>query len=540
IVWSTPYRDTLTNILMITATSAIVIDDKKVGVVTIDIGLSELSEMISSLGSEVYEGAEFSLLDSNGYYLSGKDEEKIGSKIDKQFDVTKLQMYRNSQNLTVSTPIKNTGLILRLKVPIEIISKPVKDGIISSIFITIVVELIIIFLMILLVRNIIMSPINRVLTVLKDVSEGEGDLSHQLDVNMNDQIGLMVKYFNQTISQIKDLIVNVGDKSKQLDLIGRNLSDEMNNTSDSTREISDVIYVMKNEFSHQKEFVLQSELTAENIKTSVTNFNKMLKKQSESVMESSSAIEEMMANIDSVTKILSLNVGNIENLVKASVDGKAELQQMSESIEIVAKESDGLLEISKVIQGIASQTNLLAMNAAIEAAHAGESGKGFAVVADEVRKLAESSGTQAKTVSQVLVNIQSSISNISDVTARVLQHFESIAEKIDNVSVQEGTIRSSMEEQAAGSSQIITSVENLQNISNEVSADASEILNDTEKMSDHSKHLSSVTEELSASIDGITNSTVTINKIVEEVNALTDENKNAIQDVIAEIGRFKV
>ncbi|MDR0723154.1 MAG: methyl-accepting chemotaxis protein, partial [Treponema sp.] len=144
--------------------------------------------------------------------------------------------------------------------------------------------------------------------------------------------------------------------------------------------------------------------------------------------------------------------------------GRTGLQEVANDIQEIERESAGLLEINAVMENIASQTNLLSMNAAIEAAHAGEAGKGFAVVADEIRKLAESSSEQSKTISTVLNKIKESINKITTSTAEVLLNFEAINEGVKTVTDQETTVRNAMEEQGIGSKAILESIASLNEI----------------------------------------------------------------------------
>ena len=164
----------------------------------------------------------------------------------------------------------------------------------------------------------------------------------------------------------------------------------------------------------------------EQITVNIEKLNSHVEKQSDSVSRSSSAVEEMLANIQSVTQTLVENMKNVDALSAASEVGRTGLQDVFTDIQEVIRESEGLMEINAVMKSIASQTNLLSMNAAIEAAHTGESGKGFAVVADEIRKLAENAGVQSKTINDVLKKIKGSIDKIITSTENVLAKFESI------------------------------------------------------------------------------------------------------------------
>ena len=197
-------------------------------------------------------------------------------------------------------------------------------------------------------------------------------------------------------------------------------------------------------------------------------FNDQVNEQSASVSASSAATEQMVANVRSVTETLAKNAQNVRNLEESSLAGHSSLTEVVTDIQGIASESESLLEINSVMQNIASQTNLLSMNAAIEAAHAGESGRGFAVVADEIRKLAESSSRQSKTIGGVLKGIKGSIDKITKSTDVVLGKFDAIENGVKTVAEQEGSILNAMEEQGQGSKQILQAVGNVNEVTNKV------------------------------------------------------------------------
>jgi methyl-accepting chemotaxis protein len=172
------------------------------------------------------------------------------------------------------------------------------------------------------------------------------------------------------------------------------------------------------------------------------------------------------------------------------------LQEVAANIQEIARESAGLLEINAVMENIASQTNLLSMNAAIEAAHAGESGKGFAVVASEIRKLAESSTAQSKTIGAVLKKIKDSIDRITKSTDGVLVKFEIIGAGIQTVTDQEKAVRDAMEEQGSGSKDILEAISRLKELTDLVKERSSEMLRGSQEVIGESRGLGHLTEEI--------------------------------------------
>ena len=314
----------------------------------------------------------------------------------------------------------------------------------------------------------------------------------------------------------------------------------MNSTAAAVKEISTNVESIKGQVLNQSASVTETNSTMEQISANIDKVSDHVERQSGSVVQSSSAIEEMIANIQSVTNTTIKNIENVNELIEASDVGRTGMQEVASDIQEIARESEGLLEINSVMQNIASQTNLLSMNAAIEAAHAGEAGKGFAVVADEIRKLAENSGEQSKTISTVLKKIKASIDKIMVSTDNVLKKFEAIDRGVNLVADQEKNIRNAMEEQSQGSKQILEAIGNVNEITRQVKSGSQEMLEGSKEVIRESRNLGKVTMELTGSINEMADDTDHINSAVIRVNDLSDKTRKDIDLLVQEVSRFKV
>ena len=199
----------------------------------------------------------------------------------------------------------------------------------------------------------------------------------------------------------------------------------------------------------------------------------------ESVSTSSSAVEEMIANINSINSILEHNAESVGLLDGATRKGMTGIENVAELVSKIEENSNGLSEMSSVIQKIASQTNLLAMNAAIEAAHAGNSGRGFAVVADEIRKLAENSGSEARKISDVLKNVKQLIDATFKDTVDVQKEFSEVVQLSGTVVEQEQTVRRAISEQNEGGKQLLQAVGSMRELTQTVKERTEKLLTDT-------------------------------------------------------------
>ncbi|MDR2418374.1 MAG: methyl-accepting chemotaxis protein [Treponema sp.] len=414
------------------------------------------------------------------------------------------------------------------------------NGMVIFAITTVVCSIIIAAVLIFIIASRIAAPIVNVALNLKDISEGEGDLTRTIKVNSKDEIGDLALYFNQTLEKIKNLIITIKRQANALSEISSGLVSNMTETAAAINEITATIQSIKGRVNHQSDSVIETNSTMKKITVNIDKLYKHTEEQTSSVTQSSSSIEEMLANIQSVTQTLGKNASHVKELADASEIGRNSLQDVAADIHGIAAESEGLLEINAVMQNIASQTNLLSMNAAIEAAHAGEAGKGFAVVADEIRKLAENSSSQSKTISAVLKKIKDSIDKIIKSTDAVLNKFEAIDSKVKIVAKNQVEIRNAMEEQGAGSKQILEAISNLNDITRMVKSGSEEIAESSKGVINESHNLEMLTKEISNGISEMATSAGQINIAVNHVNSISGENKDSIDVLVQEIAKFKV
>ena len=400
--------------------------------------------------------------------------------------------------------------------------------------------LLIAFITVYIVARVIVKPIRKVASALRNIAQGEGDLTVRLPVHGNDEITDLSEYFNETIEKIGTSIRQVGVNSDAMEEIGNELASNMTETASAVNEISANIDGVKQQAMTQAASVTETAATVEEIVRTIKQLNNSIETQAASVAQSSSSVEEMVANIASIGQTLGKTDDVIKSLTTATGDGKATLVTSNTVTQKIAEESGSLMEASSVIQHIASQTNLLAMNAAIEAAHAGEAGKGFAVVADEIRKLAEESSTQGKTITTTLKTLSGEIETLSSSSKTVEEKFNVIFNLAEQVKEMSARLTEAMREQENGSKEVLTAIKSINTVTTEVQAGSEEMLKGGEGVAEEMQKLDNLTRIITESMNEMASGAIQINNAVQEVSEITQKNKRSIESLAIEVGKFKV
>ena len=261
-----------------------------------------------------------------------------------------------------------------------------------------------------------------------------------------------------------------------------------------------------------------STVSMEQMNVSVNALNDQVIEQQAMVEESTASVTQMIASIDNVTSITHKKTAVMEELVDMTVSGEEKMDANSLSISRINEHIDMISGIADIIKAIADQTNLLAMNAAIEAAHAGEAGKGFSVVADEIRKLAEASSENSRMISDTLKQVISGIFEASESSETASSVFKKISSEIDLFNESLTEISQTMNELKSGGTQILSAMGSLTDVSQVIKENTGHILIAGEEQGRLVNHLKNTSGTVSSNIKDIQRRILEINATVQQVS----------------------
>lgn len=325
-------------------------------------------------------------------------------------------------------------------------------------------------------------------------------------------------------SSRKATVALVSQVAAQLDKSDR-LSLDAQSTASSGVEIERNVLSIKEQILNINQRFGNSEAALENISQNLKQLATLAESQTGIVSHSGAAVEEMVASIQNVSSIIDSRMAEVQTLKTTATEGKDAINETSQAFRDVVTQITSIREMTKLISGIAAQTNLLAMNAAIEAAHAGDAGRGFSVVADEIRKLAESSSQSAGTIGRSLKALTEAIAVTDKRVSASGTAFGLVQTGIEQVALAMGEIGASTHEMNAGTKEILQSTSELQGATRGVDGSVRQVTEAYQQILGDLKQISRVIEEVASGMDEIGAGATEIRRAVTGITELASDLK---------------
>ncbi len=390
------------------------------------------------------------------------------------------------------------------------------------------------------VTRAVAAPLTATADNLKQIALGDGDLSLRMPETRADEIGRLARHFNNFVGNLSGIVRAIQEATVDLTENAQRLDDSSDNTQLSASSINGLVERVSQQIQEQDTSISQSSASVEQITGNIGSLQQVISQLSESIDDSAASVEEMAANISSITRNLEQVDEYVDKLVGASERGRETIHQVTDRINEVVEQSEHLQKANQLIASVSAQTNLLAMNAAIEAAHAGEYGRGFAVVAEEIRNLAENSAEQSKIIAGELKQTRAYIENVVAANQDVDQAFGSMREMVSTVNDLETSVRDALREQEAGSSSVMGNLQRMRDMGSEVNGGISEISNGSQTIVEEMTKLVDISRQVTALMEEISSGSEMIGANMEEISQQSHRNRKLVESVKNESGRFKV
>lgn len=531
---------------------------KIVGVAGVDLGLDLFQKAIGTI-RPFDEGRAF-LVSGSGKFLAHYDQSLVGKSLDDGFGGSAATAIRKAiaagsaySTMTMSkngdkayvlfTPVRlgdTTGSwSLGTTIPLSVMLEAVR-GLTITMAVLSGSALLVLGLVLWFFLGATLRPLKAAGRAIRQIAEGDADLTASIDLRRNDEIGDLVTDFNLFVAKLRGIVTNLKHSQDQLAAIGDSLAATSGQSSSATTEILANVEGVRRQTVHQMASVDNSSSAVEEVAKNIESLDRLVATQAAGVTQASAAIEEMIGNIGSVTASVEKMAERFEELRNSSGRGREKQAAVDAQAKEISSQSELLMEANTAISQIASQTNLLAMNAAIEAAHAGEAGKGFSVVADEIRHLAETSAEQSRTIGAELGKIRGTIESIVGASEESGAAFGEVADGIESVSALVGEIERAMLEQKLGSRQILEALGDMNGVTSEVHAGAREMTAGNAQVLEAMRELTEVSQNIAGSMDEMAAGAQEIGRSAQEVADIAVQTRDSIQAMETQIGRFRI
>lgn len=408
-------------------------------------------------------------------------------------------------------------------------------------FIFQIIQLVIVIIFIIIsfiTANIITAPIKKLITVSSELAEGKLILTEK--TMGKSETAVLTNNFSDAISSIRNLVFSAQDSTSISGKVLGELTSLSNETSEATERSRKDISCIRTVITNEVESIKEQRILSEEIKKKVDSMNDDLVSQSSAVEEASASIEEINSSVHNISGIIAVKVKQSEALAAKIETGKEAVEKTGDANVKIAQLAGDMTEIIEIINSISSQTNLLAMNAAIEAAHAGDSGKGFAVVADEIRKLAENTGSNSRKISDNLGTITEAIESGKSSSDSSLKAFLNIQDEVKVFVDAFHEINFTISELKMGMQEIAkaqTAINSATEIINEKSTD---VVDRIDKLDTGMVNLHGLSSEITSGIGDVENESTEIHSGMQTLIDLMKDAEIANSRLIKELSFFRI
>ena len=408
------------------------------------------------------------------------------------------------------------------------------NAVIGAIFFAMIIMMTV-FINFAVVRNIIKAG-----NALEKISEGDADLTARIEVRSKDEVGKLGRSFNRFIDKLKDWVLQITGIITDTGSISMQVASSTEETTASVEEAKAILKSIGNEVDILEQSTTETVTSIRQIDSNISSMNNKITEQASMVQESTAAITEMIASLGNISSITKIKLQDTNNLNLLAAGGKTQIDNTLDVFKQVVTHIDTIQDMSDSIEAIASQTNLLSMNAAIEAAHAGESGKGFAVVAEEIRKLAETASQSSSTISKTIHDVTGAIEATDESVQKASTVFDEISGEITDTVNAFSEIEKSISELNAGSQQILQATHEINSSTVEVQAGSREVLDGTKNILKSSEAVQQVSEKVQNGMKEVAAGNDEILAAMQGMIELTYKLDSIVTQLTQQFGGFRI
>lgn len=536
-----------------------------IGVMGFDIKASFLDSILKE--AHVLDSGSISLITSTGTVVYDKDSKSIGQHIDSLWGGA------NSKKLEAANEALKSGatqeIVVRsdsgkdkqtivfqpmefgfyspstwlmcISISNEELIAPVKATIKEAGIIAVIAIVIVTIYMLIILNTYCIIPFIEIAKVSEKVAKGNYTVKlSDKRLLQNDEIGTTIKSFKEMIDATKNVLSSIKNVTQSLSQSGSKLAQNAHDTQEQTTALSNNLVNLTTEAANQTGHVDKTASAVNSILGNIKEFERLIDEQIASITQSSAAIQEMIASFGSLNGSVTTLSGQYSELMKSSKDGLEKQEIVESAIVKIVELAETLSNSNMMIEEIAKQTNMLAMNAAIEAAHAGDSGKGFAVVAEEIRKLAEDSADQTAQIREQVTQITNGIQEIVDANAASKANFDTIVDKIGTIDSLLSQVDQAVTEQSNAGKEVLSGLSHLSEMNSKISIASSDMSESSTHIAQTVDQLKRISNVVTESVTEMSDEVKTIDEAAATVAQITDQTTGHIEDMNSKIERFTI